>query len=81
MAVDRDWISFGSANFDPRSFYYNDELDLAWFDPEFALTLENLLLDAFEKSDRIEWSSWRKRPGGKRQCSQSDRVIGRQHRF
>jgi cardiolipin synthase A/B len=62
MLVDQDWISFGSANFDPRSFYHNDELNLAWFDPNFAATLEKLLLDAFEKSDRIERSSWRKRP-------------------
>ncbi|MDV2992579.1 MAG: putative cardiolipin synthase YwiE [Chroococcidiopsis sp. SAG 2025] len=62
MLVDRDWISLGSANFDPRSFYHNDELNLAWFDPDLAPTLEKLLLDAFEKSDRIEWSTWRKRP-------------------
>jgi cardiolipin synthase A/B len=62
MLVDQDWINFGSANFDPRSFYHNDELNLAWFDPDLAPTLEQLLLEAFQKSDRIEWSSWRKRP-------------------
>ncbi|MBE9008658.1 cardiolipin synthase B [Pseudanabaenaceae cyanobacterium LEGE 13415] len=62
MLVDQDWISFGSANFDPRSFYHNDELNLAWFDPDLASIVEKLLLDAFEKSKRIEWSSWRNRP-------------------
>ncbi|WP_088889318.1 phospholipase D-like domain-containing protein [Leptolyngbya ohadii] len=62
VLVDHDWISFGSANFDPRSFYHNDELNLAWFDPDFAPTIEEFFLETFEKSDRIEWSSWRKRP-------------------
>lgn len=66
MLVDQDWISFGSANFDPRSFYHNDELNLAWFDPELAPTIEKLLLEAFEKSKRIEMSSWQKRPGWQR---------------
>lgn len=70
MLVDNDWISFGSANFDPRSFYHNDELNLAWFDPDLAPTLEKLLLDAFEKSDRIEWSTWRKRPWWQRLIGQ-----------
>jgi len=62
MLVDHNWISFGSANFDPRSFYHNDELNLAWFASDLAPTLEKFFLDAFEKSDCIESSSWRKRP-------------------
>jgi cardiolipin synthase A/B len=70
MLVDQDWISFGSANFDPRSFYHNDELNLAWFDSDLAPTIEKLLLEAFEKSKRIEQSSWRNRPW-------RQRLIGR----
>ncbi|BAS56889.1 cardiolipin synthetase [Leptolyngbya boryana NIES-2135] len=62
MLVDQDWINFGSANFDPRSFFHNDELNLAWFAPDFAPTVEQFFTDAFSKSDRIELSSWRKRP-------------------
>lgn len=61
MLVDREWISFGSANFDPRSSYHNDELNLAWFDPNFVPTLEHFFQEAFAKSDRIELSSWQKR--------------------
>ena len=61
MLVDQDWINFGSANFDPRSFFHNDELNLAWFDRDFALTVEQFFLEAFAKSDRIELSRWRKR--------------------
>ncbi|WNZ44202.1 phospholipase D-like domain-containing protein [Leptolyngbya boryana CZ1] len=62
MLVDQDWINFGSANFDPRSFFHNDELNLAWFAPDFAPTVEHFFTDAFSTSDRIELSSWRKRP-------------------
>lgn len=62
MLVDQDWINFGSANFDPRSFFHNDELNLAWFDPDFAPTLEQFFLEALAKSDRIELSTWKNRP-------------------
>ncbi|KJH71088.1 cardiolipin synthetase [Aliterella atlantica CENA595] len=71
MLVDRDWISLGSANFDPRSFYHNDELNLAWFDPDFAPTVEKLLQGAFEKSNRIERSTWQKRPWWQKLIGQS----------
>jgi cardiolipin synthase A/B len=62
MLVDQDWIYLGSANFDPRSFFHNDELNLAWFDPDFAPIVEQFFLEAFSRSDRTELSSWRKRP-------------------
>ncbi|MCU0527769.1 MAG: phospholipase D-like domain-containing protein [Elainella sp. Prado103] len=62
MLVDKDWIHLGSANFDPRSFFHNDELNLAWFDPDFASTLEQFFREALARSDRIECSTWRKRP-------------------
>lgn len=62
MLVDNDWINLGSANFDSRSFFHNDELNLSWFDPDLALTIAQFFQVAFAKSDRIELSSWRKRP-------------------
>lgn len=62
MLVDRQWINFGSANFDPRSFFHNDELNLAWFDLGFAATLDRFFQDAFAKSELIKLSIWRKRP-------------------
>lgn len=61
MLIDEGWMSFGSANFDPRSFFHNDELNLAWFDPIVASTLEQFFLETLKKSDRIELSTWRKR--------------------
>ncbi len=62
MLVDRRWINFGSANFDPRSFFHNDELNLAWFDSGFAATLDRFFQDAFAYSDLVKLSLWRKRP-------------------
>jgi cardiolipin synthase A/B len=62
MLVDRQWINFGSANFDPRSFFHNDELNLAWFDRDFAATLDRFFHDACAQSELVKLSLWMKRP-------------------
>ena len=61
MLVDQQWINFGSANFDPRSFFHNEELNFACFDSNFAATLKQFFREAFDNSDRIELSRWRHR--------------------
>lgn len=69
ILVDDDWISFGSANFDPRSFFQNDELNLSIKNADFAGQVETFFMKAFEKSRLITLKEWHKRPF-------SDRLVG-----
>jgi cardiolipin synthase len=69
--IDDQWISFGSANFDPRSFFQNEELTLTLNDKEKALLpkVENFFEKAFSDSQQITLSQWHKR-------NLKDRIIG-----
>ncbi|EAZ90970.1 phospholipase D-like domain-containing protein [Crocosphaera chwakensis] len=69
ILVDDQWVSFGSANFDPRSFFQNDELNLSLKNSDFAAQVEAFFIKAFEKSHLITLKEWHKRPLG-------DRLIG-----
>ncbi len=40
MVVDRQWVLFGSSNWDPRSLRLNFELDVECFDPRLAEQLD-----------------------------------------
>jgi cardiolipin synthase len=50
MLIDRDWVVTGSANFDPRSFYHNDELTIATQDAALAERMAAFFTEAFAKS-------------------------------
>ncbi|MFN3429885.1 MAG: phospholipase D-like domain-containing protein [Candidatus Sericytochromatia bacterium] len=50
MLIDEDWVVTGSANFDPRSFYHNDELTIATQDAALAGRMEAFFTEAFAKS-------------------------------
>ncbi len=70
--IDRYWVSFGSANFDPRSFFENDELNLTVKDNYLDLLrkVELLFAQAFKKSKIITLKQWKKR-------NLINRLIGR----
>ncbi|NJK99701.1 MAG: cardiolipin synthase B [Spirulinaceae cyanobacterium SM2_1_0] len=70
MLVDDDWLCFGSANFDPRSFFQNDELNLAITRPPILNDFEHFFQIGFSRSQEIERSQWRDRPW-------SGRLVGR----
>ncbi|MEB3886500.1 phosphatidylserine/phosphatidylglycerophosphate/cardiolipin synthase family protein [Lyngbya sp. CCY1209] len=70
LLIDEDWVSMGSANFDPRSFFQNEELNLTLRDRYLAEPMESLFLGAFEKSYLANWKDWKKRP-------LKERAIGR----
>jgi cardiolipin synthase len=53
MLVDDAWTVVGSANFDPRSFYHNDELMVGSEEPALARGAEAFFADAFAKSKRL----------------------------
>ncbi len=69
VLVDDHWISVGSANFDPRSFFQNDELNLSIKNYNFVNQVEKFFIKAFQKSNLITIENWHQR-------SLSDRLIG-----
>jgi cardiolipin synthase len=62
MLVDRDSVTAGSANFDARSFFRNDELTITVQDAGLASRLEAFFQESFERSHRVEPPSWERRP-------------------
>lgn len=66
LLLDNCWISIGSANFDPRSFFHNDELDVSTSDPQLVENIEQFFIKGFSKCKRVSINSWRNRPFWKR---------------
>ncbi|MEO1069186.1 MAG: phospholipase D-like domain-containing protein, partial [Cyanobacteria bacterium J06638_6] len=64
VLVDDAWVSTGSANFDPRSYFHNDELNISGAYPELAQKVEQFFLDAQEKSRCLSYADWQQRPRG-----------------
>jgi cardiolipin synthase len=62
VLVDDAWVSTGSANFDPRSYFHNDELNISGFYPELAQQIERFFLKAQANSRCLTYSDWQKRP-------------------
>lgn len=62
ILVDRHWVSIGSANLDPRSFFHNDELNLCSNAPALMEALEAYFETGFERSQLIDRPTWEKRP-------------------
>lgn len=62
LLLDRDWVSSGSANFDPRSFFHNDELDVSSADQELIQKIEQLFRNGFSRSKKVNKTEWRQRP-------------------
>ncbi|MGF1673860.1 MAG: phosphatidylserine/phosphatidylglycerophosphate/cardiolipin synthase family protein [Rivularia sp. (in: cyanobacteria)] len=62
LLVDDCWISTGSANFDSRSFFHNDELDVSTSQPELVKNIEHLFLLGFSRCKQMNIARWKKRP-------------------
>ena len=62
MVVDGLWVSAGSTNFDNRSFRLNDEANLNVLDRGLALALTKSFERDLEKSRRISYQEWLRRP-------------------
>jgi cardiolipin synthase len=62
ILVDHQWVSMGSANLDPRSFFHNDELNLATDDAQLIKRVEDFFQVGFEHSQMIQMTDWQKRP-------------------
>lgn len=70
LLIDQNWVSTGSANFDPRSFFHNDELHLSISEPELVNQVEHFFVSAFANSHLVSWVDWRTR-------STRNRMLGR----
>lgn len=62
LLLDESWVSTGSANFDPRSSFHNDELHLSIHQPELAKQVEQFFITAFSKSHQVSRADWQSRP-------------------
>ena len=62
MVVDGVWSVVGTANYDPRSFGINDEVNLAAQDRALAARLAEDFERDLSRSKRITYEDWRRRP-------------------
>ncbi len=60
--VDSSWVSTGSANFDPRSYFHNDELNISTQKPELIENVASFFEDAIAKSHCLTYAEWQQRP-------------------
>jgi len=62
LVVDGVWSTFGSANFDNRSFELNDELNVAVADQALAARFLQDFKQDLTRSQQLTLETWRKRP-------------------
>ncbi|MBW4684437.1 MAG: phosphatidylserine/phosphatidylglycerophosphate/cardiolipin synthase family protein [Komarekiella atlantica HA4396-MV6] len=60
--IDDDWVSAGSANFDPRSYHHNDELNISTANSELIEKIDKFFVDAWRNSRCLTHSEWENRP-------------------
>jgi cardiolipin synthase A/B len=61
MVVDRAWATIGTANFDNRSFAFNEESNVSFHDRRLIEELEQIFMDDLAASDRVTLERWRAR--------------------
>ena len=61
LLIDDIWATTGSANFDPRSFIHNEELDICTAQPKLVEGIKNTFKKGFAQSKRVTYAEWKKR--------------------
>ena len=61
LLIDDLWATTGSANFDPRSFCHNEELDLCSAQPILVEGIKDTFEKGFAQSKRISYQEWQQR--------------------
>lgn len=61
VLIDDQWVSLGSANLDPRSYFHNDELNLCCQTPEFIRQVDAFFETGFSRSQLIRFEDWQTR--------------------
>jgi cardiolipin synthase len=62
LIIDDLWAVIGTTNLDNRSFEHNDEVNIAFRDPEVAARIMRDLTVDMARSRAIERSTWHRRP-------------------
>lgn len=62
VLADEGWVSTGSSNFDPRSYFHNDELNISGVYPELARKIEQFFTAALGDSKCLTYQDWQNRP-------------------
>ena len=62
LIIDDLWAVIGTTNLDNRSFEHNDEVNIAFRDPEVAARIMRDLTADMARSREIERAAWRRRP-------------------
>jgi cardiolipin synthase len=62
LVIDRLLVSVGSTNFDNRSFRLNEEANLNVYDRDFAERTTAVLEHDLQRSRRVDYDAWRRRP-------------------
>ena len=53
LVIDREWVLFGSSNWDPRSLRLNFELDVECHDPRLAAEMDDLVVTKMASGRRV----------------------------
>ena len=61
LLIDDIWATTGSANFDPRSFIHNEELDVCSAQPKLVEGIKDTFEKGFAQSKRVTYEEWKRR--------------------
>ena len=61
LLIDDLWATTGSANFDPRSFCHNEELDICSAQPELVKGIKDTFEKGFAQSQQVTYQEWKRR--------------------
>lgn len=61
LLIDDVWVTTGSANFDPRSFSHNEELDICSAQPKLVEGIKDTFEKGFAQSQIVTYKEWKQR--------------------
>ena len=76
VSVDGSHCLFGSVNLDPRSFRLNFEILLAIYNSEFTTRLVELQQHYIDRSELMDWETYRTRPRTQQVAENFARLLG-----
>lgn len=76
IAIDDDFVTTGSTNFDFRSFEHNFESNLLIYSKDFNQRMQSIMHDDMLQSTRISLRAWRKRPLWQKAVESIVRLFG-----
>lgn len=62
IIIDEHFCDIGTANFDKRSFYLNDEMNCLIYDQQFIQNVRQFIEGDFGRSEKLTYKKYQKRP-------------------